>query len=93
MRTALKSSSRFPVEFGSMRLPGIAERTPAGVLRHYMMVHPLWSIASEDRVHGPLAEAVAEVPGEIYFVDTFDASRRPVQALDAARDYHLLQRG
>lgn len=32
VRTALKSSSRFHVEFGSMQLPGIAERTPAGVL-------------------------------------------------------------
>lgn len=88
----LNTSNRFPVEFGTMRLPGITERSQDGD-RHYMMVHPLWSIALNDRLDGPLAEAVAEASGEIYFVDTFDASRRPVQALDAARDHHLLHGG
>ncbi|MBB3952647.1 DEAD/DEAH box helicase [Aureimonas jatrophae] len=79
----LATGTRSPVALGSMRLPGILERTPGGD-RQYVMAHPLWSVEPDDLADGSLASAATN-GSETYFVDLFDAARRPVQALEAAR--------
>ncbi|SFL45835.1 DEAD/DEAH box helicase [Methylobacterium pseudosasicola] len=82
----LNAAARHPVRLGRDGLPGIRERTNAGGERFYVMVHPFWRVDDTAGPDGALASVGRDVGGgELHYVDTFDASRRPVSALDTAR--------
>ena len=51
------------------------------------MVHPFWRLDETEGAKGALWSVRREVAGaELHYVDTFDASRRPVSALETARN-------
>lgn len=81
----LNSAARKPLALGRDRLPSILERTDRGE-RVYVMVHPFWRVDDAAGSQGALASVRKEVGArELHYVDTFDASRRPVSALETAR--------
>lgn len=82
----LNAAGRLPEALGKHKLPGIREVTPSGD-RFYVMVHPFWRLDASARISEPFASIDKEVgTAPIYFVDVFDASRRPVSALEIARN-------
>ena len=55
---------------------------------HYIFVHPFWRLSPLNLTKEPFISAIRATgapPESVYFVDTFDAARRPVSALDHAR--------
>jgi hypothetical protein len=51
------------------------------------MVHPFWRVGNGTLGTEPFKSAFAQSGGaELFFVDVFDASRRPVSALETARN-------
>ena len=67
-------------------MAGAALVSDVSPTERYVFVHPFWSL----RLGGPkskvLERTVAELgTGNVFFVDTCEASRRPVLALDAAK--------
>ncbi|MBK3396321.1 DEAD/DEAH box helicase [Methylobacterium ajmalii] len=81
----LNETRRTPVQLGSMKLPGIRERTDAGD-RFYLIVHPFWRVDPSVRRGEPFASVARDADGSpVFYVDTFDAGRRPVSALETAR--------
>lgn len=65
---------------GPLLLPFLEWRRPSGT-ENLLIVHPLWRIDPKARNSGPLATTLLQLTGAVKFVDTFDASRRPVSAL------------
>lgn len=89
-RTAVELQHLNPVDrafvtIGAMSLPTVTERRN-GSSTAYVMVHPFWRLDGRSLATGGLGDALREVGGmEVYFVDTFDATRRPVKAIEFAR--------
>lgn len=78
----LNAAAREPVEIGARRLPGIREGDNL-----YMMVHPFWRVDPAMWTAEPFAEARAQAEsGRLFFIDAFDATRRPVSALETSRN-------
>jgi hypothetical protein len=51
-----------------------------------VFVHPFWSLQFGAPESKALARTVSDLgAGNVFFVDTFEAARRPVLALDAAK--------
>ncbi|MFO0406748.1 MAG: helicase-related protein, partial [Labrys sp. (in: a-proteobacteria)] len=79
----LNPSTRTPTVLGG--LPTVRVDTKEGVC-FYAIVHPFWRTEDADRKRGPLAQAIAAAKGaKIHFVDSFEAGRRPVAALETAK--------
>jgi hypothetical protein len=80
----LNSENRKPVRLAGQ--PGLALESGADA-GYYVMVHPFWQIDAQTRSRGPL-RSILDAAGSnpVYFVDTFDAGRRPVMALKTARE-------
>ncbi len=82
----LNATKRLPVDLGDRGLPGIIERAD-GRDRFYMMVHPFWRLGNETSGTEPFKSAFKQAgSSELFFVDVFDAGRRPVSALETARN-------
>lgn len=75
---------RTPTTLGQSGLPALRVRR-SGSVEHYVVVHPFWRTDGAARAAEPLASAIAEAGGPVYFVDAFDGARRPVRALENAR--------
>ena len=55
---------------------------------HYIFVHPFWRLSRTTLAAEPFSSAIAATEtslSSVFFVDTFDAARRPVTALDHAK--------
>jgi len=83
----LSPSRRSVVQLGSMSLPGLVETRSGSASRYYVMVHPLWRTDVGARRSAIFASISSSLRAgeELFFIDTFDANRRPVSALDHAR--------
>jgi hypothetical protein len=82
----LNPAERKPVKLGVLGLPGIRVRSN-GKDTYYALVHPLWKIDERARRAPPFAGMEQDTGGAMpYFVDAFDAVRRPVSALDFAKE-------
>jgi len=62
---------------GKFNLASITSKK--GEAKRFVLIHPFWAV---DAVQRLLADSYA---GKTYFIDTFDASRRPLRALDMAQ--------
>ncbi|SFJ14917.1 DEAD/DEAH box helicase [Phyllobacterium sp. CL33Tsu] len=81
----LNPVSRTLNAIGSMGLP-VVQDLRDGRSTAYVMVHPFWRLDEQSIAAGELGRALREVDGmETYFIDTFDAARRPVKAIEFAR--------
>lgn len=80
----IRQVDRVPLDLGSAQLPGLRVRRN-GAFEHYLVVHPFWRTDTAARTVEPLRSAVSAGGGRLYFVDAFDAARRPVRALEIAR--------
>ncbi len=70
---------------GPLELP-VVFRPVGGAREANVIVHPFWSLDDSSLATGPLMETVASIPADrIFFVDTFEITRRPVRALEHAR--------
>lgn len=82
----LSPTRRTPVVLGDIKLPGLIEQT-ANEKMMFVVVHPLWRTSSIFLKCEPFFSILKDADGcELRFIDAFDASRRPVAALDTARD-------
>ena len=79
-----KPEERIVTSLGSRSLPAIRVAAGRGSI-HYLLVHPFWRTDATARMAEPLSSAIAQAGGAVYFVDAFDAARRPVRALEVAR--------
>lgn len=71
---------------GPLDLP-VLLRQNGGRVEGFVIVHPFWRLDSLSLQSGLLGETVRSiVADEIYFIDTFEVARRPVRALDHARN-------
>ena len=68
---------------GRLGLPLLEWHRHAKV-EHLLFVHPLWRIDSIARASEPLRSSLLKTVGQPKFIDTFDAMRRPVSALEQA---------
>ncbi|WP_145144392.1 DEAD/DEAH box helicase [Roseomonas gilardii] len=74
------------VHHGGLKLPVVTWRRTSG-LQRYVFVHPFWSLAPGSPGMSAALDAVAATtPGQTFFVDTFEAVRRPIRALETARE-------
>ena len=82
----LNEKGRTPVTLGSMALPGIREISDLGT-RFYLIVHPFWRVDDAVMSREPFRSARRDAGSSaFFFVDMFDASRRPVSALEVSRN-------
>jgi C-5 cytosine-specific DNA methylase len=71
---------------GPLDLP-VLRRQDGGRVEAFLIVHPFWRLDSPSLQQGSLGETLRLIRAdEIYFVDTFEVARRPVRALDHARN-------
>ncbi len=71
---------------GPLGLP-VLYRPNGGRNEAFVLVHPFWRLDTSSMSSGPLAEtANAASADSVFFIDTFDAVRRPVKALQFARE-------
>jgi hypothetical protein len=71
---------------GPLGLP-VVLRPHAGGTEGFVVVHPFWRVDEASLASGPLAETVKRVPADaVWFLDSFDVARRPVKALENARN-------
>jgi hypothetical protein len=71
---------------GPLNLP-VLLRQDGGRVQGFLIVHPFWRLDNLSLQIGSLAETVRSIGAdEIFFVDTFEVARRPVRALDHARN-------
>lgn len=71
---------------GPLDLPAVVLSNGPAVMA-FVLVHPFWRLDEEARRSGALAETIASLRGsEVYFLDTFEVARRPVKALENARN-------
>jgi hypothetical protein len=69
---------------GPLSLPFVRMRVGSDVM-NYLMVHPFWRINKQTAVAEPFLSTIRALGvGNMYFVDTFNASRRPVNAWERA---------
>jgi hypothetical protein len=62
-------------------------RPIGGTREAYIVVHPFWRLDDASLTTGALSETMASLSADrIFFVDTFEVARRPVRALEYARD-------
>jgi Lhr-like helicase len=74
---------------GPLNLP-VLYRPQGGRTEAFVLVHPFWRLDRSSISRGPLAEtAKAANSDAVYFIDAFDIVRRPVKALQFARDRPL----
>lgn len=81
----LNPTKRVPMTLGDAALPGLSV-TKSGNTQYFVMIHPLWrtdSVALEHRAFKSIIDRYGR--RQVFFVDTFDAGRRPVTALDTAQ--------
>ncbi|MGG5890715.1 DEAD/DEAH box helicase [Falsiroseomonas sp. HC035] len=70
---------------GSLALPLVTWRRN-GIPERYLLVHPFWRL-QDDSLGSELRSTVAGLGGgPVYLLDTFEAARRPVRALETARE-------
>ena len=82
----LNSEKRKPVELGDGNLPGLKVDL-VGATKFYVLVHPLWLTNPAALNSEPFKSVLRDTNGALtYYVNTFDAGRRPVSALDLARE-------
>jgi Lhr-like helicase len=81
----LNMTHRSPKTYGAMQLPGLVD-TSSGSSVHYVLVHPLWKTDSSSLSTSPLNTVRTPEGTCPLFIDTFFASRRPVLALENARN-------
>jgi hypothetical protein len=71
---------------GPLNLPAVL-LTSGPALMAYVLVHPFWRLDDEARRSGPLADTRADLGDrDVCFLDTFEVARRPVKALENARN-------
>ncbi|MDQ7251285.1 DEAD/DEAH box helicase [Dongia sedimenti] len=71
--------------YGPLDLP-VLLKPIQGRTEAFVLVHPFWKVDPGSVVAGPLKATMEAVPAhEVYFVDTFDVARRPVKAIEFAR--------
>jgi hypothetical protein len=71
---------------GPLSLP-VVLRPHAGGTEGFVVVHPFWRLDEASLASGPLADTVRTVPADtVWFLDSFDVARRPVKALQNARN-------
>jgi Lhr-like helicase len=81
----LSPNRRRPVELGDLNLPGLVESIN-GATTTFLFVHPLWRTDTASREAKWFKSIVRSAGGTTpHLIDTFDASRRPVAALEHAR--------
>lgn len=68
---------------GRLDLPVVTWHRGGGIER-YVLVHPFWSLVGAAGKAPEFADGLG--PARVFFVDTFEAARRPIRALEAARD-------
>jgi hypothetical protein len=74
--------------YGPLDLP-VLLRPHGDRVEAFVLVHPFWRLDEGAVASGPLAETVEALAADanaVYFVDTFDVARRPVKAIQNARD-------
>jgi hypothetical protein len=82
----LNSEKRKPVELGDGNLPGLKVES-VGATKFYVLVHPFWLTNPAALNSEPFKSVLRDTNGALtYYVNTFDAGRRPVSALDLARE-------
>jgi len=70
---------------GPLSLP-VVSLSRGGATERYLFVHPFWSLRFAGPASKVLERTVTELGTEaVFFVDTFEAARRPILALDAAK--------
>ena len=70
---------------GPLSLP-VVSWDRGGSIERYVFVHPFWSLRAGQPESEFLRRTVAELgTGSVFFVDTFEAARRPVLALEASK--------
>jgi hypothetical protein len=70
---------------GTLGLSAVVERK-GGTESAFVIVHPFWRLDEASVANGLLGEALQEIAGKkVYFVDTFEAARRPVKATEFAK--------
>ncbi|TCA55149.1 DEAD/DEAH box helicase [Rhizobium leguminosarum] len=70
---------------GNLRLPAVVERK-GGTTSNFLIVHPFWRLDDPSTSTGSLGDAISGLgTGNVYFVDTFEAARRPVKATEFAK--------
>ncbi|MBB4362190.1 Lhr-like helicase [Bradyrhizobium sp. CIR18] len=73
-------------EYGKYRLPGVQVQRN-GHTENYVVVHPFWSIKPQSILVEPFQSIIADAGAlPTFFVDAFDVVRRPIHALDFARE-------
>jgi Lhr-like helicase len=71
---------------GPLDLP-VLLRQGGPLMEAFLIVHPFWRLDSQSLQQGRLGETLRLIQTDaIYFVDTFEVTRRPVRALDLARN-------
>ena len=82
----LDPDRRTVVRAGPLNL-SVLLRPHGGRTEAFILVHPFWRLDREALSSGPLAETMAAINAQaVYFVDTFDVVRRPVKAIEYARN-------
>jgi hypothetical protein len=80
----LKPSESEVGVIGPLSLPFVRITNGNGVTNS-LMVHPFWRIHAQTRAVDPLRSAIGAFgSGRVCYVDTFDATRRPVNAWEKA---------
>jgi hypothetical protein len=71
---------------GPLGLPTVLS-PHAGVTEAFVVVHPFWRLDAPSLASGPLADTRREIAADhVWFLDSFDVARRPVKAMDNARN-------
>ncbi|RXH06718.1 hypothetical protein [Bradyrhizobium vignae] len=82
----LNPNNRRVIHCGPLKLPVLTQPF-AGGTEGFVLVHPFWRLDSTSIAKSPLSETINAVPADnVYFVDTFDVARRPVKAIEHARN-------
>lgn len=81
----LAPNERRVEKFGPLNLP-VLLRPTNGVEEAYIMVHPFWRLDEASLSTGALKITIEQLsPRPVFFLDTFEAARRPVKALEFAK--------
>lgn len=82
----LDPNNRQVERYGPLELP-VLIRKYGDSIEAFVIVHPFWSLEESSLGSGALAETIAAIAADnVYFVDTFEIARRPVRAIQNARD-------